>query len=236
MLNDILFALVGFLSNIVQTVSGFAGTALAMPVSIRLVGYETASPVLNFIPIPVCLVLVILHFRKIRWKRLLFLLVFIGTGFGIGFALSGFLPQQEIVLKIYGGVICVIALIFLFLPNLKIPKFLHPVLLILAGVLHFLYTSGGPLVVLYASGAIEDRDEFRVTLSCVWLVLNSIRFTRDVVSGAFTPRIWILTLILTALTAAAIVIGRLIAKKLNREVFTKVTYALLFLSGLSAVL
>ena len=41
------FFLVILLSNIIQGITGFAGTILAMPPSLMLVGYDTAKPVLN---------------------------------------------------------------------------------------------------------------------------------------------------------------------------------------------
>ena len=45
--NDLLFLGVVLLSNIIQCITGFAGTVLAMPVSLMLVGYAVAKPVLN---------------------------------------------------------------------------------------------------------------------------------------------------------------------------------------------
>lgn len=41
------FFLVILLSNIIQGITGFAGTILAMPPSLMLVGYNTASRMLN---------------------------------------------------------------------------------------------------------------------------------------------------------------------------------------------
>lgn len=42
-----LFFLIIFLTNIIQGITGFAGTILAMPPSLMLVGYNTAKPILN---------------------------------------------------------------------------------------------------------------------------------------------------------------------------------------------
>ena len=48
-MNEFLFYLVILLSNIIQGITGFAGTILAMPASLRLVGMGTAVPVLNLL-------------------------------------------------------------------------------------------------------------------------------------------------------------------------------------------
>ena len=47
MMNYILFLLVILLTNIIQGITGFAGTILAMPPGLMLVGYPVAKPVLN---------------------------------------------------------------------------------------------------------------------------------------------------------------------------------------------
>ena len=50
---DILFLLVVFVSNVIQSITGFAGTVLAMPFSIMLEGYSVAKPILNVLGIVV---------------------------------------------------------------------------------------------------------------------------------------------------------------------------------------
>ena len=52
---DILFLIVVFISNIIQSITGFAGTVLAMPFSIMLIGYNTAKPILNVLSIVISL-------------------------------------------------------------------------------------------------------------------------------------------------------------------------------------
>ncbi len=48
-ISEFLFYLVILLSNIIQGITGFAGTILAMPFSLKLVGMEVAVPVLNLL-------------------------------------------------------------------------------------------------------------------------------------------------------------------------------------------
>jgi uncharacterized membrane protein YfcA len=47
MLNDLFFYIVVLIANIFQGITGFAGTVLAMPASLFLVGYGVAKPILN---------------------------------------------------------------------------------------------------------------------------------------------------------------------------------------------
>ena len=59
MWSEILFQIVLFLSNTIQTITGFAGTLLAMPFSIRLVGIEEAKAVINIFTMLACAVIAV---------------------------------------------------------------------------------------------------------------------------------------------------------------------------------
>lgn len=237
-LAEILFIIIAFLANIIQAITGFAGTVLAMPLSINLVGYSTARPILNMVAIVVCLIVVIVDFKKINWKKLLALLIFVGIGFGIGFLIHSLNVDAKHLLRGYGAVICMIAITFLFVKvdGHSIPKVFKYAILVFAGIIHFLYTSGGPLVILFTASTITDKREFRVTLSALWVFLNSIVFATNIIQGDFTSRVWILSLIVILTSLLSIVIGRFILKKINNDMFMKLTYILLLISGITAVL
>ena len=239
---EFIFILVIFLANIIQTVTGFAGTVIAMPASIRFVGYDIAKPILNFIAIFVCLVVVIVNFKNINWRKFLFLILFVGIGFGSGFIINKGIQKydlSDIIFKIYGIIICLIAIVFFFFKfdDKKLPVWLECIVLIIAGILHFLYTSGGPLVVIFAVSSLKDKHEFRGTLSMMWVILNSIGFVSDIASNKFVdPHIWFLMVVVIVISVLSIAFGKLIVNKLNQKVFMKITYLLLFISGLMALI
>ena len=240
---EILFILVVFVANIIQSITGFAGTVLAMPASIRLVGYDMARPILNFVAIIICLVIVIRNFKAINVHHFLFLLGFVGIGLLIGYGISLLINnleiRKDIIFKVYGGIICAIALLFLFFDFEKknIPNVVEAIILIMAGILHFLFTSGGPLVVIYAITRIKDKKEFRATLSGLWVILNSFVFGVDLASGMFSEwHMWYIALIIIAVSSLSIFIGKLIVGKLNQKAFMKFTFVLLFVSGVLAII
>jgi uncharacterized membrane protein YfcA len=230
---EIFFLLIVLFSNIVQAITGFAGTVLAMPVSIELVGYEVARPILNAIVIPLSIVIMIQNFKYINWKALLFMILFVGIGFGIGFGFSRLPINQHILLIIYGALICVVAIAYMFfhLDKLNVPLYINIPLLIIAGIIHFLYTSGGPLVVIFASHTFKDKKEFRGTLAVMWIILNLIVFIGNIVKNQFTGHIWWLALLSLISVGIAAVVGHFVVKKLNHNVFMKITYSLLFIVG-----
>jgi uncharacterized membrane protein YfcA len=235
---DCLFLLVIFLSNIIQSITGFAGTVLAMPFSLNLVGAEVAKPVLNLSALVLCLYIAIRYRKAIAWKQFLIMLGVVGAGFGVGFAVENAQIPSEVLLKIYGLSIVFIAVFFMMgdLVKIKIPTAILYVFLFLGGILHKLYVSGGPLVVIYATAKLVDKDKFRSTLSLMWVVLNGLLFAQHLSLGFFTPHVWLLFGLSCVLTLGSYALGKMLYKKIALPEFLKLTYVLLLISGISILL
>ena len=238
MIYDVLFILIIFLSNIIQTITGFAGTVLAMPLSIKLEGEGVAKPVLNLVAMVVCLYIVIRHFKDIDWKQFLIILISVGAGFGTGYAIELIPMDHKILLYVYAGLVILIAIAFFFLDfeKVNLPKWLMIIFLFLGGIMHKLYVSGGPFVVIYALHELKDKNKFRATLSCLWIILNSMLFATHLSQGLFTAHSWILFGIGAAATALSLLIGSFLAPKLSKKVFMKITCVLLLVSGVTLLL
>lgn len=230
-LSKALFVVVVFLTNIIQAITGFAGTVLAMPFSIQLVGKPYAKPVLNAIALLVCIIVVVRNFKKIDWKCLLEIIVFMGIGMVAGFFLEKYLYSKWF-LKIYGIIIVFIAIYYFFVDNpIKLPKPIGWVIMFLAGIIHMIFVSGGPLLIIAAKNKIKDKETFRVTLSMVWVILNSSILVTDAVGGYFSlDQLWIL-LIMIPTVIISILIGKFALKKMSNNLFMKLTCVLLFISG-----
>ncbi|MCQ2796910.1 MAG: sulfite exporter TauE/SafE family protein [Bacilli bacterium] len=230
-LSKALFVVVVFLTNIIQAITGFAGTVLAMPFSIQLVGKPYAKPVLNAIALLVCIIVVVRNFKKIDWKCLLEIIVFMGIGMVAGFFLEKYLYSKWF-LKIYGIIIVFIAIYYFFVDNpIKLPKPIGWVIMFLAGIIHMIFVSGGPLLIIAAKNKIKDKETFRATLSMVWVILNSSILVTDAVGGNFSlDQLWIL-LIMIPTVVISILIGKFALKKMSNNLFMKLTCVLLFISG-----
>ncbi|MCR5078473.1 MAG: sulfite exporter TauE/SafE family protein [Bacilli bacterium] len=237
-LYEILFILVIFLSNIIQTITSFAGTVLAMPFSIQLVGADVAKPVLNVVAIAVSIYVAIRYHKNIDWLLLLKMILFVGLGFAGGIALSYIPNDGTIFLKIYGGIIIAIAIFFLIFPleKLHLPDWVLYLLLVLGGILHGLYISGGPLIIIFATLKIKDKDAFRATLATMWTILNSILLVQQGVSGLLTSQVGILIAAGIGVTILSIIIGQLLAKVTSKKVFMIITCVLLLISGVSLLI
>ena len=76
--------LILFVANTVQTITGFAGNLLAMPPSIRLIGPESASAVINVFTVVACLIIAVRNRRYIRVRILVKMVALMLVGMAIG--------------------------------------------------------------------------------------------------------------------------------------------------------
>ena len=61
-------------------------------------------------------------------------------------------------------------------------------LLFCGGIIQGAFGTGGPFVVIYSSKALPDKKVFRVTLSLLWLSMNSIRLLKWGICGELWNR------------------------------------------------
>lgn len=236
MINDVLFQIVLFLSNTLQTITGFAGTLLAMPFSIRLVGVEQAKAVLNIFTMLACFIITIQN-RKHMDKRILIRMIGgMLVGMIVGIQLFQWISLQ-ILLKLYALLIILLALKKIFWKRaIPLPSWAMLVILLGAGIIHGMFISGGALLVVYAVSVLKDKETFRATIAPVWVILNGILCVSHYQSGYYTTETLVATgfsLIPLLLSIAA---GNILYKKINQGQFLRLTYILLLIAGVSLLL
>lgn len=245
---DILFFIVVFISNVIQSITGFAGTVLAMPFSIMLVGYNTAKPILNVLGIVISAGVIGLNHKSLNKKEFMKIIGIMLVGMVGGYFITKtFDLNAGVLYKLLGVIVIVFMLIGVFNSfsekykkkkeeTNKKTSLLAYAVLVVAGVVHGMFVCGGPLLVVYASQKMKGRDEFRVTVSAVWAVLNSIILFSDIRAGYFNPKLLVLTGICVALLFGALWVGNIIFRHINKKWFMIITYVLMGISGLSLLL
>lgn len=238
-MNNVLFLIVVFLTNIVQCITGFAGTVLAMPFSVMLVGYDTAKPILNLLGLLASVYVVAVCFKSINKRLLLKMTSLMLAGMAAGMFLKRYIVGNPTLLyRLLGAIVIAFAVwnavrFYAHKDDIRLPALASFILLLAAGVVHGLFVCGGPLLVTYASEKIKDKDEFRGTLSAAWIILNGIMFVTDIVQEAFSEPVIKLSLLSVGVLAAALVIGNLLSKRMSRSLFLQITYVLMLISGVS---
>ena len=269
------FFLVILLSNIIQGITGFAGTILAMPPSLMLVGYDTAKPVLNVLGLLSGIYVFAGHRKHVCWGELKKIVAVMAAGIVGGIFLKGYFAGRERALY---------ALLGLFVVCLSLQG-LHKLwrdwlgtqedaaagaetaeakaaagaktaeakaaaegkaagpdkaglylLLGLAGIVHGIFVSGGPLLIGYLTKRIQDKVSFRATISTVWVVLNTIILLDDIRSGLWIPELVKIQAASIPFLLAGMAVGSRLYAKMSQRLFMLITYVLLFVSGISLLL
>lgn len=232
MSNKIIFIIVLFAANTIQTITGFAGNLIAMPPSLILVGYESSKVVLNVFTLVACTIITYKNRKNIQWKILIRICTFMLLGMALGIKLIDYF-DLKILSYVYGIMILIIALKKLFVKiEIKLPCIFMSTVLFLAGIIHGMFVSGGALLVIYAVWALPDKNKFRATVAPVWMVLGVILMYSHFKSGLYTKD----NLILIAASIVSLIlslkVGNMLYDKINQKNFLKITYILLIAAGI----
>ncbi len=247
---EFLFYIIIFLSNIIQGITGFAGTILAMPFSIHLVGYPVAKPVLNVLGIIAGIYVVAGGMKNVNKKQLIRVAVMMAIGIVGGILIKGLFTGHEKILYIALGIFVVAiglkgiaAAILEARSQPAIDKEgaswddkLTPasgLLLLCAGIVHGIFVCGGPLIISYMTSHTRDKEEFRRTISAVWIILNTMIFVSDIMAGYYTPDTIRVQLISVPFLFSGMFVGGILFKKMSQRFFTILTYILLCIAGAS---
>lgn len=88
----VLLFLVLLFANGIQVITGFAGTLLAMPPCIRLIGADDAKTMLNLLAQASGFLILLGSLRSVNWKELAKMLVLMLAGMTVGMWLYRRLP------------------------------------------------------------------------------------------------------------------------------------------------
>ena len=224
-----LFLAAFFFAYTVQAITGFAGNIFAMPVGTTLLGLVS---ILNAMGFFACGLLTLLNLKSVNWRELGKILAVMIVFMVVGIWLDTLVPLH-ILLKIYGGVIVIIGIKNLAMPQQKfMPEWSLWIILALAGLIQGMFVSGGALLVIYAVQKLRDQQQFRITLSATWTVLNFIYAFIAFQQGHFTGGVIEIIIFCVPLAVIATFLGSKLQKKISQEKFLKLTYVLLLFVGI----
>lgn len=235
-LKDILVFVILFAANLLQAITGFAGTLIAMPPTIKLIGVDEAKALLNAIAQISSLMIVVTGFRHINWKEFAKMFVLMAVGMLAGIKIFEVFPMNQL-LVIYGVMIILIALEKLFVKKeIKLPELAMLFVIFAAGIIHGMFVSGGALLVIYASTVLKDKEEFRATIALIWLTIGCYITGVQIQTGHFNAHVIFLMLVGIIPVFVGTWIGTKLVKKIRQDIFMKITYVLLLLSGIMAII
>ena len=236
-IKDLIVFLILFGANLLQAITGFAGTLISMPPTIKLIGADEAKALLNSIAQISSLMIVCTGFKHINWKEFGKIFVCMIIGMTAGVWIYSRFPLKQLLVA-YGIMIIVIALKKLISKNQnekQLPQWFMICILLAAGMIHGMFVSGGALLVVYATLVLKDKEEFRATVALIWVTTGFYITIPQALTGGFNSHVLSLLIVGVIPVFAGTFIGTKMVKKISQNVFMNITYILLLLSGIMAI-
>lgn len=237
-----------FAARLLETIIGFGGTILALPILALLVPTLEIEgflvPVLALGNIFCCAGIVFAGRREIIWREFGIIILWMAVGLPIGFLLAGVAAEAWLRL-ILGCFVLIIAVSMLWQasrmgaqqPGMEgtLTRLYLRAVLVVGGIVHGIFTTGGPLLVIYATRALKSKGLFRVTLAMVWLTLNLVMAAGWIATDRIAPEAWAVAGITLPFILVSLLAGNYLHHRLPEDTFRKVVYVLLLLAGASLV-
>lgn len=246
-MNEWMIALIAgavvFTTFTVEGIAGFGSTVMALPFIAMLIGIDKAVPILSSLSVLLSIFIVLKSWRDLDIKEYGFILLHVGLGVPVGLFCMDYLPKN-----------CMIGLLAFFMffvgirglrsvfrkaienaetntPQSK-KRLLSRLLLFIGGIIQGAFSSGGPIVVMYASKAITQKSQFRVTLSSLWLTTNTIMIIKWTLSGTvWTPQVGKIFLCILPFVLGGMFFGDHLHNKVDQRKFTILVYTVLLLAA-----
>jgi len=243
----ILSGIVVFCSFTLEVITGFGGAVTAVSFITALLGMHTGVVILTMIAIIPQLSVVIRNHKKIAWKNYLIIVGLMFPFLFVGRALQSLVDTAVLkrILAVFIIAVSVFRLVQFYLKYRRAKeqaeegtteekqevKWYSYIALVGAGVIHGMFSCGGPLAIIYASSAVKDRDSFRSTMCLLWVTLNTVLTVSYAIDGSVTADMLRTILCLIPFVIGGIIAGNLIVKRVNNKVFSVVVYACLLVTG-----
>lgn len=204
---------------------GFGSTLIVVSVAALFVPLTTLLP--TYQPLAVGLSLMVVWRERVH-VDVAFLrravLPFMAPGLAVGMILFR-LWRADALLFLVGVVIAGLALVelrrLLWPPAVPMggwaTRLLTAVVLVVAGVVHGLFGTSGPLVVWAATLTLDDKARFRATLSLLWLILGLTLLAGFAADGTLT----VTTLGRSGLLLPTMVLGYVVGDRIHRAVLQR---------------
>ena len=237
-----LFAGVVAIAFAAEATTGFGATVIALALGIHLFPLGELLPV--FVPLGLFVSSWLVLRGRAHVNRPLLLariLPWMGLGLAVGLTIFE-RASHELLRRAFGIFVVTLAAIELWrlVRGSGVSREVSPpaatAALLGAGVIHGMFSTGGPLLVWALGKSLPDKRAFRATLSCVWLVLGSALTLAYALNGRLDGETLRATAALLPVLGVAIGAGEWAHHRLDERRFRVLVYALLLGSGASSLL
>lgn len=227
----ILIAISFSLGFFVESIVGFGGSLIAYAIAGLFI--DIKQLILIALYIATCSSIYILTTDHKSFAKKIFLqslpICLLGTMIGV---LIFTRVSSGIILISFGALSMILSAKVLFFDNVKFPKFLCTLLLLLGGISQGLFGIGGPFLANALKDEFRNKSEMRTTMATFFITLNFIRFFQlsiadQIQYGLFSQIWWVI-----APVFVAIYFGFQAHLKISEVFFKKMVGTMTFFAGI----
>jgi uncharacterized membrane protein YfcA len=233
----ILIVVIVFVAAFAQSLTGFGFALVVMPLLTIALGIRTAAPMVALAALTVYTINLIRYRRAINVPEVLRLGLASAAGVPVGiWVLSA--ADEDVVMRILGVVLIAYAAYSLFQPRVQQALsggWVYPAGF-LAGCFGGAYNTPGPPVIVYGSMRQWPRDEFRAVLQALFFLNAVLVVTSHAVAQHLTRLVLVYYLYAVPALAAGILLGAVVDRRIDQNLFRKIVTAMILALGLALVL
>ncbi|NLZ77155.1 MAG: sulfite exporter TauE/SafE family protein [Spirochaetales bacterium] len=232
----LLGGLVVCVTHILEAITGFGASVLALPFLSGLLGVKTAVQVISILTLLFTLVIALKNRHSIAWKQYFIILGFMLAGLPVGMHL--YRSRESGTLSLLLALFIIAASTTQLIRSVGIRKkdekvgILSFLLLFAGGIIHGVFSSGGPLIIFYAKQALPEKGSFRATLCLLWASLNTIIIGAYLIEGSLKKETLGATAIMIPFIAVGYLIGEHIHHRIDERKFSILVFVMLLLTGI----
>ncbi len=225
-----------FFGFFVQTVIGFAGSLIALPILLLSVTVPDAIAYISIFYIFSSIFLINKEWNNIDFSIITRLAIPTVIGVTIGILVLTF--TNPILLKKGLGIFLILYVIYISLikADFQVGRIFVAALGVLGGFFSGVFSTGGPLYVISVKNMAIDVKTFRATMIGIMGLITLVRIPMLSASGILTFAHWKVALIIFPVFLLAQYIGKLVYSTINEIYFKKILLMLLFFSGIVLII
>lgn len=236
-LTDVIFFVIGFLSEIVGTMAGFGSSTIFLPLSSYFVDFKTALALVAIFHL-FGNISRIAFFRHGLDKRVLLVFGLPSFAFSlVGATLVGDLSQT--ILKLILGVFLIsLSLMFLLKPKIIFPSNIKSLTLGggISGFIVGLIGTGGALRATFLTGLNISKEKYIATAAVIALCTDATRIPSYMAQGFLTEQYYYYIPILFAIAIGGSFVGRKLVNRINQEKFKKMVLIAVILVSIKFII
>lgn len=224
-----------FCGFFVQTVVGFAGSLIALPILLIGLKLPDAIAYISIFYFFSSIFLVYKEWRNIDRNVILRLGWASAVGVILGIVVLTY--SKPIILKKALGVFILLYVAYVLFgrKDLKLGKKRTAFFGVMGGFFAGIFSTGGPLYVIAVKNTVEEAKIFRATMIGVLAVVTAVRIPSLAIGGVLNANHIKISLIILPVFFLAQFLGGRLFLKINEQLFKKVLLVLLCLSGTALI-